>query len=236
MDYKTGGLVEASDREIEKSNRLFTLKQVHEKWVAGNTEQEEVRVDTGKKIDNCELCDKEGVATKMYYGKSCCATCGAIRGLVKNNPAIVADVYREFHGTWLSAGEPVQDAPADEDAKPVDSRLAAATEKIDRLQKELEDKVDTVSRVNYGLLKKIQTKDDIIASIRNVTGLDETTSDDELADVIEEILSSAHGNDLEVVDNSPDIGRVYHKLGLALAIIRGDGKVIADTLELMHGN
>lgn len=103
-------MVALSDTDIEKQNRLFTLKKVHSLWLkkqdeSKGTEEKEKQQTEGvmaKKNGDCVQCGKKGVSVRGSYGRDCCATCASLRSSVKNNPDVVRAALTEFHGTMES--------------------------------------------------------------------------------------------------------------------------------------
>lgn len=79
-------LVQMSDREIAKNNRLAMLMQQHRRWAA--KKQHEVE-QMARQTQGCEGCGKVK-ALSMCSGELLCSTCASLSGVLSKDPGVIA--------------------------------------------------------------------------------------------------------------------------------------------------
>lgn len=292
IDYER--VVEATDQEIAKENRLFLLRQVHREWQGKREDKQEEEIKMAKK-GVCEQCGHKDKVLKNYYGKDCCASCGSARTAVKNRPEIVKQIIREMHGIEIIEGSGVESA----ELQVNDSGLQEEIEKWrsfcvavcrvlspdcgdedlnDEYRDEVVRKVESIAHSERVLrewvnnlsdrlgvseqmcdpvdlemfmigLKKALTEisrmmkiegacpGDVIEAVRGVILSQESLK--EKCDYKSALVDDRDRRIVELtgllLDANNKAGDRSQLMDLALSVVRGDGNVIADNIELLRG-
>jgi len=280
IDYGSG-MIALSDAEIEKENRLFTLKQVHQKWKAKQEGSEkpnnQEEMEMAKKKGTCEQCGKENMGLGSSHGKECCSSCMNFRSAVNSRPEVVAAIYSEFHGS-LQGGHATQKydelQEQNQSLSDFNNELVTSTGVWESFYKGLMEVVlpavdpaaldfyeyrDGLSGVIQAKLELAGEEPDASAAVEKIStllGLEGAS----LASVFETVevhiasmkyyqeQSTRLRETLEdrerqiseltriVTASDPKADRREQVLDIALAVIRDEGHVVADKLEMLrHG-
>lgn len=220
---KYARIVQATDEEIAKDNRLFILRSLHRKWKEKQKSKEpeftgeEATEKMAKKIGTCQQCGKEEVSLRSNLGKEVCSMCGIVRSQVKNNPDMVNAVLTEFHGYELVV-------PGDmKTAEPMEVSMAEGA--LADIEELLGLKNVLYSDIVNEVAKLLQRE----AAYKRLC-----TEQEELIEWNKKNQDWYHDESSDSASTSKADSRLQQLLDIALAALRRDYAVVADNLELLR--
>lgn len=100
-----------------------------------------------KRFGKCEICGGSK-NIMLHFGKKCCSMCSMMRGMAKNNPAIVIAALKEFGNMPEASGINAE---------------AAITEGMNKLKEDAANYIETVKEYSKSLAEKNKEVADLVA-------------------------------------------------------------------------